>query len=77
MPSIACRCGEPLKYGELPNRIEWLLVSDTEFDQFAGQVDAERVYERMTHALRCPHCGRFWVFWNGFGAEPQEFTPLE
>lgn len=75
MPKIVCKCGEWLLYGDIPNPIEWLLISDIEYDKFSGVVDAEDVYRVMKHLLRCPNCGRLWVFWNGFDHEPEEYVP--
>ena len=74
MPSIKCRCSEVLRFGDIPNPIEWLLISDVDFDGFAGQVDAELLYRSMKHLLRCPRCGRLWIFWNGFAAQPEAYV---
>lgn len=75
MPKMICSCQETLSYGEIPNPIEWLIISDAAFDKFSGQVDSETIYQAMTSLLRCPNCGRLWVFWEGFQSPPQEFVP--
>ncbi len=31
MPSILCSCGARLDYGSIPNPIEWLIISDTDY----------------------------------------------
>jgi hypothetical protein len=67
MPSILCTCGEKLGYGEIPNPIEWLAISDTAYDGYAGNIDAEALYREMKSILECPRCGRLWAFWDGFG----------
>lgn len=77
MPSIRCKCGELLRFGEIPNPIEWLLVRDTVFDKYQGTVDAEEIYRTMISALQCPKCGRLWVFWDGFGESPGEYLPVD
>ena len=75
MPAIKCKCGETLRYGEIPNPIEWLFISDTEYDRLSGALDAEFLYRQMRSLLRCPICKRLWVFWNGFDNDPSEYLP--
>jgi hypothetical protein len=76
MPGIQCTCGERISYGEIPCPHEWLFVSDKQFEEFSGQIDAEEVYRTMRSFLRCPSCGRLWVFWNGFQNAAEEFVPV-
>lgn len=73
MPSMICKCGKKINYGNIPCIDEWLLVSDVNFDKFEGQVDAELIYREMIHALRCPECKRLWIFEKGFAEEPVEY----
>lgn len=75
MPSITCRCGELLRYGQIPCPHEWLLISDKEFDRFSGPIEAEQLYQTMTSFMKCPRCGTLWIFWNGFSEIPQEYIP--
>lgn len=75
MPSMICRCGEKLGYGEIPNPIEWLTISDVEYDAFCGQIDAEDLYMKMRSILKCVKCGRLWVFWDGFDRPPSVYSP--
>ena len=75
MPGMMCRCGDKLSWGDIPNPCEWKFLSDPEFEQFTGEVNAEQIYLAMSSFLRCRSCGRLWVFWDGFGAEPQEYVP--
>jgi hypothetical protein len=71
MAKWLCACGSQIQSsGPIPNPTEWLLVSDSDFDTFAGTVDAEKVYAAMSHAFRCPACGRLHIFWRGFDNEP-------
>lgn len=74
MPSINCRCGERLCYGEIPCPIEWLMISDQDYDAYTGMVDAEVLYAAMRSMLQCPKCDRLWVFWNGFENEPVAYS---
>ncbi len=47
MPSTSCRCGEILRYGDIPCPIEWLFVSNVAYDKFAANIDAEELYKAM------------------------------
>lgn len=76
MPKYTCKCGESLRFGEIPCSIEWKIVSDQKFDQFSGMVDAEEIYSAMDSLLKCPNCGRVWIFWDGFKSAPQEYMPI-
>jgi hypothetical protein len=70
MSSFFCKCHQRLRIsGEIPNPIEWLIISDTAYDGFAGLIDAENLYHAFKHMLKCPNCGRLWVYWDGFEGE--------
>jgi hypothetical protein len=60
--------------GEIPNPSELLLISDTDFDAFSGTVEAEDVYQAMSHAFRCANCDRLHVFWSGLEQEPTVYA---
>jgi hypothetical protein len=68
-------CGHQIKYGEIPCRDQLLLISDEAFDQFSGSVDAEEIYRAMLPVLKCPNCGRLWVFWEGFARPASVYKP--
>jgi hypothetical protein len=61
-------------YGEIPCPDEWLLISDTAYDRFAGMVDAEEVYSAMRHLLLCANCNRLWIYWDGFSEPPVAYS---
>ncbi len=42
--------------GEVPNSIEWLLISDVDFDNFHGAIDSEVLYKEMKSLLVCNQC---------------------
>lgn len=71
MPSIKCKCGEKLGYGQIPNPIEWLTISDVDFDGYSGMIDSEDLYKSMKSMLQCPKCGRLWFFDHGFENPPR------
>jgi len=71
MAKYLCDCGEVMRTsGDIPNPLEWLLISAVEYDSFEGQIDSEALLQRMTSLFRCPSCDSLWVFWTGFGADP-------
>jgi hypothetical protein len=71
MSRFLCICGYQIRTsGDVPNPLEWHLLSDQDFDAFHGLVKAEDVYRATTIAYRCPDSGHLWVFWNGLDAEP-------
>jgi hypothetical protein len=74
MPKVQCTCGEVLSFSGIPSPVEWRIISDVKFDRFAGQVDAEAIYRGSDMMLKCPQCGRLWVFWEG-ADDPIEYVP--
>jgi hypothetical protein len=76
MPKMLCACGSEIHFGGIPCPDEWLFISDTEFDSFSGAVDAEEVYARMRHFLKCPSCSRLWIYWDGFENPPEEYISV-
>jgi hypothetical protein len=77
MPSILCKCGEKIRYGDIPCKDEWLFISDVDFDQFKEQVNSEKIYKAMSHALKCPSCKRLWLFEKEFCHPPIEYLYAE
>lgn len=75
MPGILCKCGQRLQYGEIPCPVQWLFISDTDYDKYTGQVDSEVLYREMKSFLKCNNCSRLWIFWSGFNSEPAEYLP--
>ncbi len=74
MPALACTCGHRIGYGQLPCADEWLLIADTAFDGLTGAIETDDLYRRMDHLLKCPACGRLWVFWDGFDKPPTGYA---
>jgi hypothetical protein len=71
-----CVCGETIRTsGDIPNRIEWHLLSDVDFDEFHGEVEAEEVYLATTLMYRCPASDHLWVYWDGINEEPTLYSP--
>jgi hypothetical protein len=59
MAKWICVCGTTIRSsGDIPNPMQWMLLSDQDLDGFTGLVQAEDVYMRMTIAFRCPRCDR-------------------
>lgn len=77
MPSVECVCGYRIGYGTIPCDDEYLFIADTSYDEFSGEVDAEKLYAAMRSFLKCPECGRLWVFWKGYGVPATEYVPPE
>lgn len=77
MQKLTCRCGEVLRYGMIPCPIEWLMISDQRFDEITVsdvRLDTSEMSNAMARLLRCPSCGRLWVFWSGYDDEPVEYV---
>jgi hypothetical protein len=73
-----CTCGEQIRTsGEIPHPDEWLLFADKDIpdEAWEGEVGFKELHDRATHAFKCRACGRLWVYWDGFGAEPKRYDP--
>ena len=76
MAKFRCVCGQSISTSdEIPNPNEWRLISDIEFDDVNGPIDAEALYQRMRIMYRCPVSDHLWVFWDGFDAPPKLYAP--
>ena len=73
MPKLRCDCDTIINYGNIPAADEWLLISDIDFDQFSEEVNAEKLYHRFVHMLKCPTCQRLHIYWNGFTKSPTTY----
>ena len=78
MARFRCVCGYQIRTsGEIPNPLEWRLLSDTQFDDFHGTVAAEDIYCAATIAYRCPQSDHLWIYWHGFAGEPTVYAPAK
>ena len=77
MARFVCVCGEQIRTsGDVPNPMEWHILSDVDFDRFHGQIDAEEIYRATTIAYRCPVSGHLYIYWEGFDQPPFVYEPL-
>jgi hypothetical protein len=76
MSKFLCKCDNVIRIsGPIPNPTEWKFISDVDYGDYKGKIDAEDLYERMESFLKCDKCGRLWVFWNGYENPPQLYMP--
>lgn len=73
MPKIKCKCDHVIPLGEIPSPHQLMIISDVEYDQFQGSVDAEEIYMAMDIVVKCPNCQRLHVFWDGFSNLPEVY----
>lgn len=70
-------CGFQIRTsGDIPNPLEWRLLSDEQFDRFHGDVEAEAIYRATTIAYRCPQSDHLWIYWDGFDRPPSLYAPV-
>ena len=78
MSKFLCKCGNTIRIsGDIPNHIEFLFISDTNFDKYQGKIDAEELYSNMKSVLQCDKCARLWVYADGFQKPPKLYQPEE
>lgn len=70
MPKLKCECSEVINLGGVPSRHQYLMISDKEYDNYSGLIDAEMLYSKMTIVVKCPVCGRLYIYNNGFNSPP-------
>ena len=71
-----CACGSTIHTsGGIPNPQQWNLISDERFDEFTDEATAADVYDSAAHGYVCENCGRVWIFWRGYDAEPTVYAP--
>lgn len=76
MAKFQCVCGYMISTsGEIPHPYQWELVSDVDFDGFAGLVDADQIYMKATVMFRCPSSDHLWVYWDGIDQPPSLYSP--
>lgn len=76
MPGTMCSCGERISYSDIPSPNEWIIVSVKDLDAYGDTVGVDELYEKSPSVLKCSHCGRLWVYWNGFSRFPTEYVPV-
>jgi hypothetical protein len=76
MGKFLCKCENVIRVsGAIPNPIEWLFISDTEYDSYTNPIEPEKLYLKMNSFLKCDQCGRLWVFWDGYDNMPTLYMP--
>jgi hypothetical protein len=59
MPKMLCKCGNVISWSLIPNPIEYLIISDVEYDKYTDVVDADELYSKMKHIMECTSWERF------------------
>jgi len=70
MPKLKCICEEVIDLSGIPSPNQYLIISDADFDNFEGKVDAELIYSKMQIVVKCPSCKRLYIYCDGFDKEP-------
>jgi len=70
MSGFICKCGNVIKFREIPHPNEWLFISEKEFDKHIEEQNEESLYNKMKSMFECPSCKRIWFFWDGFDEHP-------
>lgn len=70
MAKIKCICNNQIWLGEIPSPHQYMIISDSEYDKFHGQIDSEELYMAMKIVVKCDNCGRLHFFWDGFNKPP-------
>jgi hypothetical protein len=74
MPALKCTCGAALDFGGTANPISWFFFSEAEQCALPQTAGMEEFVRLMKHAVLCPSCKRFWIWWNK-GEMPVEYVP--
>ena len=70
MPSITCKCGNQIRYGNFPSPNEWIIMSEEKFDKYPSDTKIAELLMDSSSILRCPNCERIWIYWEKFGVNP-------
>lgn len=73
MPSYLCKCQHRIDYSEIPAEASYHLVADLDAEVDDDLVTYNATWTAAAEVLRCPSCGRLWVFWNGMNQAPTEY----
>ena len=76
MPKILCTCGDTIPFHRLDEPNEWMMINAAALYQLPDSARKSEIFPQLTGMLKCPVCGRLWVFWEGFGENPQEYLPI-
>jgi hypothetical protein len=71
MPSYLCKCDARIDYTAIPAPCSYFLIEDR-----AADVEQDLITWRTENALnvlKCPDCGRLWIFWDGMQNAPTEY----
>lgn len=64
MPKFNCPCKHIIPLGDIPNKNEYLFLSDIDYDNYKGSIDSEIFYAASKRFYECPDCQRLLVFWD-------------
>lgn len=74
MPKILCECDEIINLSGIPSPNILNMISDKEYDEFTGLIDAEKLYIKMKTIVKCPKCKRLYFFSNGIESPAEIYT---
>jgi hypothetical protein len=73
MPGYLCKCDVRMDYTEIPAACSYYLVEDAAVDIQEDITTHQAAWTDLKNVLRCPACGRLWIFWNGMALAPTEY----
>jgi hypothetical protein len=66
MPKVLCVCNTVISLSDIPSPNIIKMISDEEYDNYSGLIDAEELYLKMKIIVKCPSCDRLHIYWDGF-----------
>ena len=77
MPKVRCRCDAVIPLGGIPCEHEYKFMSDHDFENWQGTIEADEIYRAMSIFVHCPECKGLLMYWNGFSNPPTYYSPAD
>ncbi len=75
MPAILCKCKNRISIGEIPSKNVFLIISEEKFVNLPESIDVPLLRGFMQTVIKCAHCSRIWVYWDGLIENPACYLP--
>jgi len=78
MSSLLCVCDNLIDISLIPNPNGLVFFNEVEFFNWECLEDnlTESLHKILRWAVRCPNCGRIWMFNPGYGTEPELYESV-
>jgi hypothetical protein len=76
--SLLCVCDNLIDMSPVPNPNGYAIIKESDLSalESTDKVSIDELYKTIRWSVKCPYCGRLWLFNPGYDTEPELYEQI-